>query len=798
MITNKYIEKIVAVIVALAVFLCLWAFAYSENLTELVGGTAVNMQYESKLFDTDEIIEVNILMDEEEWEDMLENAITEEYRQCDVEINGETCYRVGIRTKGNTSLTSIASDPDTDRYSLKLEFDRYVDGQTCYGLDKLILNNNYADATNMKEAIVYDMFRYLGANASLYNYAKVSVNGEYWGIYLALEAVEESFVVRNFGSENGELYKPESMDMGGDKGIGERNGELGGFKDGREGAFQGFQGGGEGEVESEGFQGGEKGDGITRRFQGGEEGNGISEGSQGGEEGEVTSEGFQGGEKGDGITQRFQGGEEGAETSEGLQGGEQVAEASQKLQAAGEGRRNGFRRGMEAEAGEGLQESAAIGGIERQANFGRSSGGADLSYTDDKLDSYSTIWEGAVTDSKDKDHERVITALRNIQEGTDLEQYLDVDNVLRYMAVHTFVVNLDSLSGNMAHNYYLYESDGQLNILPWDYNLAFGGMSMGNSGGAGDTINFAVDTPFAGTDFFDALLENEEYLAQYHEYLRLLAEEYVEGGIFQETYQRIRSQIDELVKTDPTAFYTYDEYNIGAEMLCEVIKLRAESVLGQLTGEIPSTTEGQLTDPSALIDSSGIDLSVMGSFGGRGGDDRGGDDRQGEFPFGNNARTDNRRGGEDTFPGSFTDSENAPQADTSTNENAFPAPPSDGNASRGNLPGGEEESQDNLPGVENTAPGGFSGDNMARGNRKNGEEIQNPSGEDTEMTADAVPAGNFAPMGIPGSGEPGMMGGEGNQVSDTVWKNMLIYGVSFMLLLAALLMLKCYRRKKFR
>ena len=56
-----------------------------------------------------------------------------------------------------------------------------MDGQTCFGLDKLVLNNNYADATNMKEALVYDMYRYLDVDASLYNYARISVNGEYWG-----------------------------------------------------------------------------------------------------------------------------------------------------------------------------------------------------------------------------------------------------------------------------------------------------------------------------------------------------------------------------------------------------------------------------------------------------------------------------------------------------------------------------------------------------------------------------------------------------------------------------------------
>ena len=111
-----------------------------------------------------------------------------------------------------TSLSSIASDPDTDRYSFKLEFDHYIEGQTCYGLDKLILNNNYADATNMKEAVVYDMYQYLDVDESIYNYEKICVNGDYRGMYLALEAVEDSFMLRNYGTEDGNeaLQKTES------------------------------------------------------------------------------------------------------------------------------------------------------------------------------------------------------------------------------------------------------------------------------------------------------------------------------------------------------------------------------------------------------------------------------------------------------------------------------------------------------------------------------------------------------------------------------------------------------------
>lgn len=248
---------------------------------------------------------------------------------------------------------------------------------------------------------------------------------------------------------------------------------------------------------------------------------------------------------------------------------------------------------------------------------GMSSGGSDLNYIDDELDSYSTIWEGSVFKSSDKDHQRVVTSLKNISEGIDIEKSVDVESVLKYLAVHTFVVNLDSLSSNMAHNYYLYEESSILSLIPWDYNLAFGGFQ---SEDATSVINFPIDTPFSGVSmgnrkFFASLLENEEYIELYHSYLRQLVTEYIYGGIFEESYESARFQIDILVTNDPTGFYTEDEYNIATQTLYKVVKLRAESILGQLEGVIPSTTEGQSMDSSDLIDASSIDLTSMGSMG---------------------------------------------------------------------------------------------------------------------------------------------------------------------------------------
>ena len=538
MISSRYATKIACIAMATAVLLCGLAVVFSGELANAMGGPGIAMEYETELFHTDSIIQIDIQMEEGQWEEMLANAMAEEYYSCDVEINGQRIENVGIRPKGNTSLSSIAMDPDTDRFSLKLEFDHYVEGQTCLGLDKLVLNNNYADATNMKEAIVYDMYRYLGADASLYNYAEISVNGTYWGVYLALEAVEESFLLRNYGAEDGELYKPESMGMGG--GADFKPGDIGGREWPEEMP---------------------RGDGFSP-------------------EGEAPQR-------------------PGEET------GEDWSEAPQPPEGMPEDMEKRFPGKRDS------QEFSEMGGMPGK-EFSGNSGGADLNYTDDDLDSYSVIWEGEVTDSGKKDHRRVVDALKNISRGTDLEKYLNIDNILKYMAVHTFSVNLDSLSGNMAHNYYLYEYNGKLNMIPWDYNLSFGG--MGGNGDASGTINDAIDTPFQGTEFFNALLEEETYLAQYHEYLQKLTEEYVFGGKFEETYNRIRSQIDTLVETDPTAFYTYEEYKAGAAMLRQTVQLRAESVQGQLSGRIPATDAGQRENPSGLIDASAIDIAVMGTF----------------------------------------------------------------------------------------------------------------------------------------------------------------------------------------
>ena len=168
--------------------------------------SAESHTYAEHIFQDDTVNEINIEIDEADWQDMLENPLEEEYHKANVTINGETVGNVAIRTKGNTSLTSVANS-DSDRYSFKLDFDYYDNNGNYYGLKKLCLNNNYSDNSSMREYISYKIMGELGLDVPECAYSHITVNGEEWGLYLAVEAVDEVFLAEHFADATGDLYK---------------------------------------------------------------------------------------------------------------------------------------------------------------------------------------------------------------------------------------------------------------------------------------------------------------------------------------------------------------------------------------------------------------------------------------------------------------------------------------------------------------------------------------------------------------------------------------------------------------
>ncbi|NLH62565.1 MAG: spore coat protein CotH [Erysipelotrichaceae bacterium] len=497
--------------------------------------------YENTLFSSDKVHTIDIELAADDWTDLKANPTDKTKYQADITIDGETVKDVSFATKGNTSLNAVAQDEDSDRYSFKVNFGKYVDGQTYHRLDKLNLNNIYADATYMKDYLSYQIFEAAGLESPLTSYVWLTVNGEDAGLYLAIEDISDAYLDRTEDGE-GQLYKPETE-------------QLANMTD----------------TDKQGSQ----------QMPQNNDGNTAPSG-----------------------------------------------DANQKTPPS-----DGQAPAMPSEAPDSTDNNAPqnFGGQNNDGGnmpggMGSSDSGASLKYTDDSIDSYSDIFDNAETDASDTDKQRVITALKELSEG-DAEGSVDTDSVIAYFAAHNFVMNYDSYTGNMLHNYYLYENDGKLSMIPWDYNLAFGAFMNQNGGSTSSDatyiVNYGIDSPLNGASEADRpmwswISSNDTYLQKYHEVMKNLITAYFDAGKFEEQINAVYEMILPYVEKDTNGFYDAEEFKTAFSTLKTFCKKRAESISLQLNGSLSTITDEQ-TD-SAKIDASDISISDMGTQSGAGTD----------------------------------------------------------------------------------------------------------------------------------------------------------------------------------
>ena len=421
-----------------------------------------NPGYVSRLFDGSRVHRVDIQV--EDWEAFLASAPEEEYIPATVEIDGEAFRQVGLRAKGNNSLR-LTAEYGLSRYSLKLEFDHYTDG-SYHGLDKLSLDASFQDNSYLKTWLAFDIMEFLGVPTPLRSFVWVTVNGQPWGLFLAVEEPEEAFARRNFGAYHGQLYQPDCRSL--------------------------------------------------------------------------------------------------------------------------------------------AVEDAA----------------APLRYTTDEPEDYPGIFENAKLDPSPADRQRLVDSLKILNSGEDLETAVDVEQVLRYFVGQVFVMNWDSYLGHTGHNYLLYEEEGKLSMLPWDYNLAFGTYALGMTDPITDPnilLNYPILTPAPGEymtkrPLYHQLMQVEEYFQQYQAYFRWFLAEYVENGELSAALWQAAELIAPYVEADPTAFCSYEDHRLAVETLEQVCLLRAESARGQLEGRYPATLAQQTQRPGEGVDASHVDLRHLGDF----------------------------------------------------------------------------------------------------------------------------------------------------------------------------------------
>src|SRR6056297_176846 len=188
--------------------------------------------------------------------------------------------------------------------------------------------------------------------------------------------------------------------------------------------------------------------------------------------------------------------------------------------------------------------------------------GADLVYIDDEYSSYSGL--GERTNVDDDGEASVVEMIKTLNSGENLVDVLYVDLVLKYHALNTAMLSLDSYMGGMFHNYYLYGEDGKYMIIPWDYNMSFGGFVSGIDQTSADETQFYIDEPTSGAvanyPLINTLLSNEAYLQQYHEYLTELITGPLEIETFTARAEALTALVDEYIKNDPEPMSSYEAF----------------------------------------------------------------------------------------------------------------------------------------------------------------------------------------------------------------------------------------------
>ncbi|MGJ8679723.1 CotH kinase family protein [Paraglaciecola sp.] len=357
-------------------------------------------------FLTEEVVKVEINLSDEDWQNILDNPLAEEYKPASLIYNGIELAEVAVRTKGNSSLNAVARDPDSNRYGFKVDINYYQDDQKLLGLKKLSFNNNYSDPSMMREYLSYQMMDDMQVPTPRIAYVDLYIGGEHMGLYNVVEAIDSEFIERHFDNDEGDLYKADI--------------------------------------------------------------------------------------------------------------------------------------------------------------------GSDLTFVDYTAQSYNSLELKANEETSDK--QALINFVDALSNSNEPANNLNVDLWLRYLAVNTFLVNLDSYQGIFAHNFYLYqdinEQGDQITMLPWDYNMSMGGFSGGcNLENMSDfLIDEPVTTSIEARPLVDKILAIDEYKQTFHKYLNELVTTTAEYGAMSTKIDNIATLIAPFVAADPTKFFDEETWRTSLDV----------------------------------------------------------------------------------------------------------------------------------------------------------------------------------------------------------------------------------------
>ncbi|GAB4312124.1 MAG: hypothetical protein Kow00127_02520 [Bacteroidales bacterium] len=124
----------------------------------------------------------------------------------------DTVEDIGFRLRGNTSRQAA-------KKSFKISFNTFQPGRKWHGLEKLNLNGEHNDPTIMRSKVAWHILRKAGIPAPRANHVLVYINGNFYGVYINVEHIDENFALSRFSDDSGNLFKclyPADLDYKGD------------------------------------------------------------------------------------------------------------------------------------------------------------------------------------------------------------------------------------------------------------------------------------------------------------------------------------------------------------------------------------------------------------------------------------------------------------------------------------------------------------------------------------------------------------------------------------------------------
>lgn len=204
----------------ISIFCLIFMFSCNEGTVQdnLVETEPVDLNIDSKkakasgdrLFLGDIVHEIKITFPQEYWEDSLkhnkaykDSIYESKYLQCNVNIDDENYYACGIRYKGESSYQYYPSK----KKSFRLKLNAFNKKQNHENIKGISLNNNFKDPSMMREKLILDYCNKNDILGQRSAFAKVYVNGEYYGVYTILENINKRFLKRKFGSKKGHFIQ---------------------------------------------------------------------------------------------------------------------------------------------------------------------------------------------------------------------------------------------------------------------------------------------------------------------------------------------------------------------------------------------------------------------------------------------------------------------------------------------------------------------------------------------------------------------------------------------------------------